>query len=67
MKPKVVITSAVFPEIVEMLREHCEVVTNPTRRRLPREVIMGRCGDADAARQRYEAAISAPTPSRSSL
>lgn len=48
MKPKVVITSAVFPEIVEMLREHCEVVTNPTRRRLPREVIMGRCGDADA-------------------
>lgn len=48
MKPKVVITSAVFPEIVEMLREHCEVVTNPTRQRLPREVIMARCGDADA-------------------
>lgn len=48
MKPKVVITSAVFPEIVEMLRAHCEVVTNPTRQRLPREVIMARCGDADA-------------------
>lgn len=48
MKSKVVITSAVFPEVVEMLRKHCEVVTNPTRQRLPREVIMARCGDADA-------------------
>ena len=48
MKPKVVITSAVFPEIFDMLREHCEVVANPTRQRLPREVIMARCGDADA-------------------
>lgn len=48
MKPKVVITSWVHPQVVERLVEHCEVVPNITRERLSREDVLRRAGDADA-------------------
>ena len=48
MKPKVVITSWVHPQVIERLAQHCEVIPNTTRERLPREEVLRRAGDADA-------------------
>ena len=47
-KPKVVLTHWVHPEIIELLREKAEVVANPGRKTLPREVLLERARDADA-------------------
>jgi len=48
MKPKVVVTSWVHPEVINRLAEHCEVVPNTTRERLSREEILSRTKDAQA-------------------
>lgn len=48
MKPKVVLTHWVHPEVVDYLRESCEVVTNDSRESLPRAEIVRRARDADA-------------------
>jgi phosphonate dehydrogenase len=48
MKPKVVITSWVHPEVIVRLAEHATVVANETRERLSREEILRRSHDADA-------------------
>lgn len=48
MKPKVVLTHWVHPEIVEMLEAVAEVVPNTTRDTLPREEVLARTKDADA-------------------
>ncbi|MBI3148057.1 MAG: hydroxyacid dehydrogenase [Betaproteobacteria bacterium] len=47
-KPKVVITHWVHPETIDLLREQCEVVPNPTRETLPKEEIWRRAADAEA-------------------
>ena len=48
MKPKVVITHWVHPEILEILSQHCEVIPNLTRETLLREEIIRRSKDAQA-------------------
>lgn len=48
MKPKVVITHWVHPEIIEMLETVAEVVRNETRDTLPREEVLRRARDAEA-------------------
>ncbi|TYC52716.1 hypothetical protein ETQ85_22265 [Zoogloea oleivorans] len=48
MKPKVVLTSWVHPEVINRLAEHCDVVPNTTRERLSREEILSRAKDAEA-------------------
>ena len=48
MKPKVVITHWVHPEIIEMLQSVAEVAPNTTRDTLPREEVLARAKDADA-------------------
>lgn len=48
MKPKVVITSWVYPQTLDMLRPHCELVANESRERLSRKEIISRCRDAVA-------------------
>jgi phosphonate dehydrogenase len=48
MKPKVILTHWVHPEIIEMLQSVAEVVPNMTRETLPREEVLARARDADA-------------------
>ena len=48
MKPKVVLTHWVHPEVVDCLRASCEVVVNDSRESLPRAEIVRRARDADA-------------------
>jgi len=48
MKPKVVITHWVHPEVIEFLNQYCEVLPNLTRETLPREEIIRRTRDAEA-------------------
>ncbi|MEN3366308.1 MAG: phosphonate dehydrogenase [Burkholderiales bacterium] len=48
MKPKVVLTHWVHPEIIDMLQSVAEVVPNTTRETLPREEVLARAKDADA-------------------
>jgi phosphonate dehydrogenase len=48
MKPKVVLTHWVHPEIIELLQSIAEVVPNTTRETLPREEVLARAKDADA-------------------
>jgi phosphonate dehydrogenase len=48
MKPKVVITHWVHPEVLDLLRPACALVSNPTRESLPREEILLRTRDAQA-------------------
>ncbi len=48
MKPKVVLTHWVYPEIIEMLQSVAEVIPNTTRDTLPREEVLARAKDADA-------------------
>ena len=48
MKPKVVITNWVHPEVIELLEPSCEVIANPTQEALSREEILQRTKDAEA-------------------
>jgi len=48
MKPKVVITHWVHPEVIDFLNQYCEVFPNLTRETLPREEIIRRTRDAKA-------------------
>jgi len=48
MKPKVVITNWVHPEVIELLEPSCEVIANPTKSALSREEILQRTKDAEA-------------------
>jgi phosphonate dehydrogenase len=48
MKPKVVLTHWVHPEIIELLQSVAEVVPNMTRETLPPQEVLARAKDADA-------------------
>ena len=48
MKPKVVLTHRVHPEVIELLAEHCEVIPNMTDDTLARDEIMRRAREAEA-------------------
>lgn len=48
MKPKIVITHWVHPEIIDYLQTAAEVMPNTTRETLPREELLARAKDADA-------------------
>jgi Lactate dehydrogenase and related dehydrogenases len=48
MKPKVILTHRVHPEVIKLLAEHCEVVPNPTPETLPLDEILQRAKDAEA-------------------
>ena len=48
MKPKLVITHWVHPEVIDLLQQTCEVIANTTRQTLPREEILKRARDARA-------------------
>lgn len=48
MKPKIVVTHWVHPEIIELLQTVGEVVPNNTRETLPRAEVLERAKDADA-------------------
>lgn len=48
MKPKVVLTHWVHPEVIEYLSEYCQVVANPGRETLPRNQILQLAEDAQA-------------------
>ncbi len=48
MKPKVVITNWVHPEVIELLELSCEVIANPSKEALSREEILQRAKDAEA-------------------
>lgn len=48
MKPRVVITHWVHPEVLDFLRESCEVIPNFSRETLPQDEILHRSRDADA-------------------
>lgn len=48
MKPKVVLTHWVHPEVIALLSRSCEVIANPSRERLDRQEILARTRDADA-------------------
>lgn len=48
MKPTVVLTHRVHPEILELLGSQCEVVANQTDQTLPKEEILNRTRDAQA-------------------
>ncbi|MBD2359510.1 hydroxyacid dehydrogenase [Tolypothrix sp. FACHB-123] len=48
MKPKVVITNWVHPEVIELLKPSCEVIANLSKEALSREEILQRAKDAEA-------------------
>ena len=48
MKPKVVLTHWVHPEIIELLQGVAEVIPNTSRDTLPREEVLARARDAQA-------------------
>ncbi|MBW4664869.1 MAG: hypothetical protein KME01_11835 [Chroococcus sp. CMT-3BRIN-NPC107] len=48
MKPKVVITHWVHPEVIEYLSKYCFVVANPTKETLPRDRLLELAQDAEA-------------------
>lgn len=48
MKPRVVVTHIIHPEVVEFLSQACEVVPNTTRETLPRKEVLRRCQGAQA-------------------
>ena len=45
-KPKVVLSSWVHPEVIDLLRTSCEVVLNETREALEKKELLSRCRDA---------------------
>ncbi len=48
MKPKVILTHRVHPEVIELLAKHCEVIPNPGPETLPLDEILQRAKDAEA-------------------
>lgn len=48
MKPKVLITHWVHPEVIQLLEQECEVIANPGRDTLPRAEILARSREAQA-------------------
>lgn len=48
MKPKIILTHRVHPEVIELLAEHCEVIPNPSPETLPLDEILQRAKDAEA-------------------
>jgi len=48
MKPKVILTHRVHPEVIELLADHCEVVPNTTNETLASDEILRRSQDAEA-------------------
>ena len=48
MKPNVVLTHRVYPEVIELLADHCEVIPNTTYETLARDEILRRARDAAA-------------------
>lgn len=48
MKPKVVITNWVHPEVIELLEYNCDVIANPNKESLSREEILQRAKNAQA-------------------
>lgn len=48
MKPKVVLTHRVHPEVIELLADHCEVIPNTAYETLARDEILRRAQDAEA-------------------
>jgi phosphonate dehydrogenase len=48
MRPRVVITEWVHPEVIEHLKKDCDVVPNDTRDTLPREELLHRASHAQA-------------------
>ena len=48
MKPKVVITNWVHPEVIELLEPHCEVIANHSKESLSREEVLERAKYAEA-------------------
>lgn len=48
MKPKIVLTHWVHPEIIDLLQSAADVIPNTTRETLPREDLLLRAKDADA-------------------
>ncbi|HEV7579642.1 MAG TPA: phosphonate dehydrogenase [Mycobacterium sp.] len=45
---RVVITHRVYPEVLELLGQSCEVIANQTANSLTQDELLTRCGDADA-------------------
>lgn len=48
MKPKVVLTHHVHPEVIELLTQHCQVIANDTYQSLERDEILRRAQNAQA-------------------
>jgi phosphonate dehydrogenase len=48
MRPRVVLTHWVHPEVIEVLEREFDIVANPTRDTLPRDEVLRRCADARA-------------------
>lgn len=48
MKPKVILTHRVHPQVIELLADHCEVIPNNTHETLARDEILRRAQDAEA-------------------
>ncbi|MDZ7654370.1 MAG: phosphonate dehydrogenase [Sulfurimicrobium sp.] len=48
MKPKVILTHRVHPEVIELLSDHCEVIPNTTDDTLTRDEILRRAQNAEA-------------------
>jgi len=48
MKPKVILTHRVHPEIIELLSDHCEVIPNTTDDTLTRDEVLQRAQNAEA-------------------
>jgi phosphonate dehydrogenase len=48
MRPRVVITEWVHPEVIERLKKDCDVLPNDTRDTLPREELLHRASNAQA-------------------
>lgn len=66
MKPTVVITHRVHPEVLELLEEHCELIANQSNETLPENEILSRAKEADALMvfmpDRIDAAFLAACP-----
>jgi phosphonate dehydrogenase len=48
MRPRVVITEWVHPEVIDLLQRDCDVIPNTTRETLPREELLHRASNAQA-------------------
>jgi phosphonate dehydrogenase len=59
-RPRVVITHWVDAEVLSLLEERCEVIANPTRETMPRDVVLERARDAQALMAFMPDRIDAP-------